>query len=376
MEEELLLVDRQSGEPRALSSAVLARAAKEAAEDVGAAPVAAPGSGSAPAPEDERFEKELHGQQIEFATQPHADMASLAADIVRWRTEAAQHAGDLGATVAALATSPLPASPSVNVGSRYQWMEEEFGLTTQEQLTCGCHVHVAVESDEEGVAVVDRIRPWLAVLVALSSNSPFWQGQDSQYSSYRSRVWGRWPMAGPTEIFGSAARYEEQVGAMVASGVLRDPGMVYFDARLSHRYPTVEIRVADVCLEATTTVLVAALARALVETAAREWRAGTPPLGHGVSLLRLAAWRAARSGLDDTLLDPLTMRPAASARVVDALLDHVTDALADAGDLALVREHMAGLLERGTGARVQRELLDRTGSLGAVVAECARRTLA
>ncbi|GGR88683.1 putative glutamate--cysteine ligase 2 [Streptomyces aureoverticillatus] len=412
VEEELLLVDRESGEPRALSAAVLALAAKEAAESPGATSGSAhgsgaasgsgsapgsgstpgsgsgsgstpgsgsgstPGSGSAFAPEDERFEKELHGQQIEFATQPHSDMDSLAADIVRWRAEAAQHAGDLGASVAALATSPLPASPSVNVGSRYQWMEEQFGLTTQEQLTCGCHVHVSVESDEEGVAVVDRIRPWLAVLVALSSNSPFWQGKDSQYSSYRSRVWGRWPMAGPTEIFGSAARYEEQVGAMVASGVLRDPGMVYFDARLSHRYPTVEIRVADVCLEATTTVLVAALARALIETAAREWRTGTPPLRHGVSLLRLASWRAARSGLDDALLDPLTMRPTASAQVVDALLDHVTDALADSGDLALVREHVAGLLERGTGARVQRELLDRTGSLGAVVSECARRTLA
>ncbi|MGW0531161.1 glutamate--cysteine ligase 2 [Streptomyces sp. NPDC003032] len=372
VEEELLLIDRESGEPRALSSAVLARAAKDAAETSGAERHA----DDYRDPEDETFEKELQGQQLEFATQPRTSMDSLTEEIVRWRSEADRHAGDLGAAVVALATSPLPVSPSLNVGRRYEWMEEQFGLTTQEQLTGGCHVHVSVDSDEEGVAVIDRIRPWLSVLVALSANSPYWQGHDTRYSSYRSRVWGRWPMAGPTQIFGSAERYEEQVRDMVATGVLRDRGMVYFDARLSHRYPTVEIRVADVCLEASTTILIATLARALVETAAREWRAGLAPAGHDVSLLRLAAWRAARSGLEDVLLHPLTMRPAPCGEVVAALLDHARDALEEAGDLDLARKTTAGLLEHGTGARVQRDLVERTGSLSAMVAECARRTQA
>ncbi|MFI7319488.1 glutamate--cysteine ligase [Streptomyces venezuelae] len=370
VEEELLLVDRESGEPRALSSAVLARAARDTGENSGAERQA----DDYREPEEETFERELHGQQLEFATQPRSDMADLADEVARWRADAARHAGDVGAAVAALATSPLPVSPAVNTGSRFQWMEEQFGLTTQEQLTGGCHVHVSVDSDEEGVAVIDRIRSWLPVLVALSANSPFWQGNDSQYSSYRNRVWGRWPMAGPTEIFGSAERYEEQVAEMTATGVLRDRGMVYFDARLSHRYPTVEIRVSDVCLEATSTVLIATLARGLVETAARDWRAERPPLPHGVASLRLAAWRAARSGLEDTLLDPVTMRPAPSDEVVRGLLDHVGEALADSGDLDLAHTTAEDLLKHGNGARVQRDLLERTGSLREVVKECVRRT--
>ncbi|MEU7583287.1 glutamate--cysteine ligase [Streptomyces sp. NPDC041068] len=370
VEEELLLIDRESGEPRALSSAVLARAAMDTGGNSGTERH----DDDYREREDEAFEKELHGHQLEFATQPRTGMDSLAEEVVRWRSDAARHAGDVGAAVAALATSPLPSSPSVNTSTRYQWMEEQFGLTTQEQLTCGCHVHVAVESNEEGVAVLDRIRPWLSVLVALSANSPYWQGNDTRYNSYRSRVWGRWPMAGPTEIFGSAARYEERVHDMVATGVVRDRGMVYFDARLSHRYPTVEIRVADVCLQATSTVLVAALTRGLVETAAREWRAGVAPLGHAVGLLRLAAWRAARSGLDDDLVHPLTMRPARAPEVVRALLDHLRDALDASGDLDLVRKGTEGLLRHGNGARLQRDVLHRTGSLGAVVAECVRRT--
>ncbi|WP_030935355.1 glutamate--cysteine ligase [Streptomyces sp. NRRL B-24720] len=355
VEEELLLVGTESGEPVALSSAVLARADRRAEGE-------------------SAFEPELHHHQLEFATHPQTKMRDLAEEVVRWRGEAAEHAAALGAAVVALATSPLPASPSICAGERARWLEERFGLTAQEQLTCGCHVHVSVASEEEGVAVLDRVRPWLSVLLALSTNSPFWQGQDSSYSSYRSRVWGRWPSAGPMEVFGTAERYHVQVQQLIDTGVLRDEGMIYFDARLSHRYPTVEIRVADVCLDPADTVLLASLVRGLVETAARGWRAGEPPAGFGAAVLRMAAWQAGRSGLEDHLLHPLTMRPEHACDVVSALLAHVRDALADSGDLDMVETTLSALSARGTGARLQRELLRRTGSLRATVAECARRT--
>ncbi|GAA2297044.1 glutamate--cysteine ligase [Streptomyces kunmingensis] len=356
VEEELLLVDSESGEAQALSHAVLARAARDS-------------NG-----EDDAFESELHRQQLEFATSPHKDMEKLAAEIVQWREQAARHAETLGAAIAALATSPLPVSPTVGTGDRYQWLEEQFGLTTQEQLTCGCHVHVYVESDDEGVAVLDRIRPWLSVLLALSANSPFWQGKDSGYSSYRSRVWGRWPSAGPVDIFGSPVAYHEQIDAMVATGALRDDGMIYFDARLSAAHPTVEVRVADVCLEPSMTVLLAMLVRGLVETAARQWRAGEPPAAVPVTLLRLAGWRAGRSGLDDQLVSPLLMRPVPALTAVESLFEHVRPALEDAGDYDEARSLLSRVLREGNGARIQREILARTGSLRDVVTECVRRT--
>jgi carboxylate-amine ligase len=337
-----------------MSAAVLARAA---ADDSG----------------EQVFEKELHDQMLEFATHPQSDMDDLREEIVRCRREAARHAGELGATVAALATSPLPLSPSVGVNHRYRWMAEQYDITSR-QLVCGCHVHVCVESDEEGVAVADRVRPWLSVLSALSANSPFWQGGDTGYSSYRSRVWQQWPSAGPTEVFGSAEQYHRRVADMVATGVILDKAMVYFDARLSERYPTVEIRVADVCLHAEDAVLVAMLARGLVETAAREWRAGLPPADLSVSLLRLANWRAARWGLTGQLVHPATMRPAPAAEVVGALLEHTGDALADSGDLRRAREACDRLLLQGNGAQVQRALLERTGSLRDVVTGCVRHT--
>ncbi|MEV4948900.1 glutamate--cysteine ligase [Streptomyces sp. NPDC053755] len=362
VEEELLIVDAESGAPRALAGAVLAAAERAAAREGG--------------DEEHEFEKELQKEQVEFATRPVTRMDDLQEEIVRWRGESARHASTVGAVVAAMGTSPLPVSPSLSVGERYQWMGEEFGLTAQEQLTCGCHVHVSVESDEEGVAVLDRIRPWLPVLMALSANSPFWQGEDSGYASYRSQVWNRWPSAGPVGVFGSPERYHELVRAMVGTGVLRDQGMIYFDARLSASYPTVEVRVADVCLEATTPVLLAALVRGLVETASRAWRKGEPAPRIDTSLLRLATWRAGRSGLDGPLVHPVTMEEVPAQSAAQALYRHVEAALDDLGDADRVRRGMAELLARGNGARVQRELLRAEGDLATVVARCARITTA
>ena len=152
-------------------------------------------------------------------------------------------------------------------------MARAFGITAEEQLTCGCHVHVGISSADEAVAVLDRIRPWLAVLLALSANSPFWQGRDTSYASFRYQAWGRWPTAGPTEVFLTVEAYRQTVRQMVGTGTLLDSGMVYFDARLSEHYPTLEVRIADVCLHADDAVLIAALCRARVDTEARSWQA-------------------------------------------------------------------------------------------------------
>ena len=185
VEEEFLLVDPNSCAPRAVASTVL-----RAADDL-----------------DGDLTNELHAEQLETGTSPRTGLDEIGREIVDRRGEAATAARRAGVAAVPLATYPLPVDPHVNDGPRYRAMLSRFGRTAAEQLTCGCHVHVAVESDEEAVAVVDRIQPWLPVLLALTVNSPFWDGLDSGYGSYRSQVWGRWPSAGPTGPFGSAAEY-------------------------------------------------------------------------------------------------------------------------------------------------------------------------
>lgn len=132
----------------------------------------------------------------------------------------------------------------------------------------------------------------------------------------------------------------------------------------------------DVCLHADDAVLVAAVCRALVETAVREWRAGRPVWQIRTELLRLAMWRTGRSGLDAELIDPRRFRPAPAGAVLDALLAHVRPALEDAGEQAVVGDLRAELVRRGTGSRIQRAAYAQTGRLEDVVADVVRRTVA
>ncbi|MGY4642503.1 glutamate--cysteine ligase [Cellulomonas sp. URHB0016] len=355
VEEELLLVDPATG------------AAVPAGRDVLAAAAGLPAGA---------LESELQEQQVETATSPVLTVGDLGTELVALRRAADRAARRAGARVAALATSPLPVRTSLSDGVRYRAIRERMGLTCEEQLTCGCHVHVAVADAEEGVAVLDRIRAWLPLLTAVAANSPFWDGRDTAYASYRTQAWSRWPGAGPTDVFGSATAYRDVVEQMLATRTVLDDGMVYFDARLSHRHPTVEIRVADVCLDVRDTMLVASLCRALVQTAADEWRAGSSPSPQPAVVLRLASWRASRFGLADDLVHPVQDRLVPARAAMAALLRHVSAALEDAGELDWARDAMVALLARGTGAARQRADLARTGTLRAVVARAADATLA
>ncbi|HEX2804749.1 MAG TPA: glutamate--cysteine ligase [Kineosporiaceae bacterium] len=355
VEEEFLLVDVATGLPAAAADSVAAWAT-------------AMGQGGT-------IDRELTLQQVETATGITTDLAGLRAELVQLRRGAAEAAAAAGTVLLATGTSPVPVSVATTPSPRYHRMTEMYGLTAREQLTCGCHVHVAVASDEEGVAALDRMRPWLAPLVALAANSPFWQGKDTAYASYRSRVWGRWPSAGSTAVFGSVDGYRDCVAALLESGTILDEGMVYFDVRLSHRYPTVEIRVADVALDVDDAVLVAALAAALVETAVQEWKRGVEPITARTELIRLATWRASRSGLDGELVDVLARRPVPAAELLLRLVEHVGPALEDAGRLDDVRQLVAQVLGRGTGAARQRAAYRRSGRIEDVVLLLAEQTL-
>ncbi|ROS30822.1 carboxylate-amine ligase [Cellulomonas sp. PhB150] len=342
VEEEYLLVTPE-GRPTAVAPTVLWHAAREGAAgpdgpDAGVEPGGEPGG---------ELEKEFKREQVETSTHPRTDLGELLDEIRAGRERTSAFARLAGAEIAALGTAPQEVESTVVPDKRAQEIRARFAMTAKDQLTCGCHVHVEVADDEEGVVVLDHMRRWTPVLLALSANSPAWQGGHSGYASYRSQVWGRWPTAGATAPFGDAAGYHRVIEDLLATETILDDGMIYFDARLSARYPTVEVRVADVCLDAADAALQAALVRGLAETAVR----GDADLPQPrAELLRAATWRAAHSGLSGDLVGPTTGVPAPAADVVAELLSHVSKALADSGDLEWVQRHVATVLRRGNGA--------------------------
>ena len=365
VEEELLLVDPDSGEMVSISAGVL-----RSHDDAASAAMAGDGS-AADGGRAGELEGELLQHMVEIQTDPSSDLEVIAAQLRSARRAAVTAAGAQGVEVAAVGVAPLSSNaPRVSRKARYQRIAQEFGDMGMAAGTLGMHVHVDVVDDEEAVRVVDGLRRWLPLLVGLAANSPYAGGSDTGYASWRQQVWTRWPTAGPSEPYGSAAEYRRVTEALMATGAALDPGMLYLDARLAADYPTVEIRVADACTDVDDSLLVAALCRALVETVAE---AGDPDPVR-TDLVRAAHWRAARYGLAGSLVHPVTWQLVDAREAVGVLVDHVATALDAAGDRALVDAAVDRIWTVGGGARRQRQAYERTGSLAGVVADVVSRT--
>ena len=358
VEEELLLVDPATRQVAPRSQEVLRQALDHRS----------PGT-------DDDLDKELFRHQIETRTPPTADIEDLRAHVVEQRRAAAAAAERVGLQTIAAGTSPVASGrPRVTTDDRYLTMMETYGEIARVAGICGMHVHVEVDSDEQGVAVIDRLVPWLPVVLAISANSPYVEARDTGYRSWRSQVWARWPSAGPAEQFGSLATYREVTRRLIASGAAMDRGMVYFDARLSEANPTVEVRTSDVCTDPDDAVLIAALVRGLVmravdtdvDTGAEHvWR---------TELLRAAHWRAARYALSNRLLGPTTTEPTAAREVLSLLFATVRDQLEACGDVDLVKDGLERVLAGG-GASRQHAAYERSGGdFAAVVDDLVVRT--
>ena len=358
VEEELLLLDPATGERANAAGSVLHEHRTER------------GDAGGPAAED--LEGELLQHMVETHTDPSADLAEIDRQLRTARRTARLAAEESGCALAAVATSPLGTTePAVSADPRYERIVDEFGDTGRRAGTLGMHVHVDISDDDEGVRVIDGLRPWLPLVVALSANSPYAGGRDTGYASWRHQVWDRWPTAGPAEPYGSAPAYRRVCEQLIALGAALDAGMLYFDARLAERYPTLEVRVADTCTEVEDAVVVVALVRALVESLAADPRPESPVRS---DLLRAAGWRAARHGLAGRLVHPVTWELVPATEAVGALVDRVSPALAASGDTDLVVDGLDRLSATGNGARRQRAAFERTGDIRGVVADLVERT--
>ncbi|SNY41957.1 carboxylate-amine ligase [Paractinoplanes atraurantiacus] len=357
VEEEFLLLDPRTG------------------ENVPAAPAVA---GKLPERLREQHRREFRHSMIEMVTPVCGSLDEVRDSLLRMRQAAADGAAAAGANLVALGATPV-GEPGLTVtdDSRYRAIVGHYGPIVGDPAVCGCHVHVGVPDRETAIKVSNHLRPWLPVVQAMFVNSPFFAGADTGHASWRSMQLDRWPGLGPTPYFESGPDLERTVRLLVGAGVMMDDSLLLWHARPSARYPTVEVRVADVCPSAADAVLLTALIRALVGTALDDVAAGRRALPIPDWVLKAAHWNAAHNGLGGTLLDPSreTTRPA--WELVDELVETVTPALDRHGDLDTTYELVAALRTVGTGTdRLRREHERAGGDLVATLAGAARRTVA
>jgi len=297
--------------------------------------------------------------QIETASAVCTGLGQVRAELGRLRgllADAAERAGCLLVASGVLPFGGPTGPPAVTDRPRYRLLAARFPDLVASAGTCGCHVHIGVPSRELGVQVLSRLRPWLPQLLAISANSPYALGRDTGWASWRHPLWSQWPTARPPEIWADARHYDAALRALVASGAAIDPRGVHLYARLSPRYPTVEIRITDVCLSVDEAVLLAGLVRAMVATAVEEFGEGRPPAPVRTETITAALTAAARHGLDGPGIEVASGNAVPQRDLVAAFLEHVRPGLAVTGDGDTVDRLATGVAVGGTGADRQRAL--------------------
>jgi len=355
VEEEFLLVGPMSGDPIARNEDVARNAAEHGVE----------------------LQLELTRCQVETATEVISASQDLREQLLRLRRVAADSAEASGARLLAVGLPPtVPHEFPITDTPRYRKIAERFGMIAHEQGICGCHVHVAVPSRAAAIAVSNRLRPWLPLLLALTANSAIYRNSDTGYASWRSVLWARWPSAGPPPHFDSIDEYDAVVKMLTHAGAMLDDGMVYWDVRPSANFPTIEVRVADVPATVAETVLFAMLVRGLVMTALAEEQRGDPMPSLTAHALSAAYWKSARDGLDGESLDLWQSHESAPTRtLLGRMVEHIRPALEAVGDYELINEELERIAEQGNGAMRQRRAWQRRHDVDDVIAEAAAATL-
>ncbi|MGW7054268.1 carboxylate-amine ligase [Streptomyces sp. NPDC054887] len=317
--------------------------------------------------------------QIEGKTPPCASRDDLRGQLARVRAAAVAAAHDEGLRLCASGTPPVGGGVPDDIGDhpRYLAGADQYRALLDDFALSALHVHVHLPDRDVAVLVVNHLRPWLPLLLAMSANSPFHRGRDTGYASWRAVMRGGFPCLGPPPYAASAAEYRRICEAMAESEAMLEPDMPFWDVRLNPRLPTVEVRTMDVLPDIDDTVALTALVRALVVTArTKVVRDGDPGPRTGAELLRAAYWRAARDGWSGAGVDALNGRILPASAQAERLVAYVRDALEEYGDLAEVTAFLRRLTERGCGARLQRAAAAMGAGPGAAVDELVAATAA
>ncbi len=304
--------------------------------------------------------------QIEIGTRVCADTAAARDELRRLRGAVAKIAGNYGLAPIAASCHPLAdwKNQHHTDKDRYNDLSRDLGGVVRRMLICGCHVHVGLGDNALRADLMRQAAYFLPHLLALSTSSPYWQGEDTGLASYRISVFDNLPRTGPPPQFQSWEDYERSVQALVDLGVIEDGSKIWWDLRPSARFPTLETRIMDVCPRIEDTLALAALTQCIMRMLWRlkqsnlRWRIYDP------FLIAENRWRAQRYGVNEGLIDFGKGEIVPMAELIQELIELVEE---DAGVLRCVREieRLNQIVGDGTSADRQRRVAETARAQGA-----------
>ncbi|MDQ2101801.1 carboxylate-amine ligase [Azospirillum isscasi] len=334
LEEEYLLVDRNSRD--------IARNPPD--EMLAACQEQAPG----------QIHPEFLRCQIEVGTPVCATLQEARVELARLRATVAGVARAHNLAPIAASTHPFAAwEPQKHTNrDRYNMLARDLGAPARRLMICGMHVHVGIEDDDLRIDLMNQVRYFLPHLLALSTSSPFWRGQDMERKSYRLAVWNELPRTGMPDSFQSFGEYQQQVNVLVNAGIIEDASKLWWDIRPSQRFPTLEMRITDVCTRLDDAVTVAALFRCLLRMLWRLRLRNVVWRPYKNLLIGENRWRAQRYGLDEGLVDFGRGTIVPYADLMEELIE-LTREDAEHFDCVAEVAHARDIIRRGTSAHRQ-----------------------
>jgi carboxylate-amine ligase len=270
--------------------------------------------------------REMLEPQVEIATTPSFDFADARRQLVGMRSGLGAIADGLDLSIMASGTHPLAVWSRVRATnqSRYGKVMHDLQMIGCRLVLCGMHVHVEVPELELRVDIMNRLQPYLPLLLALSTSSPFWQAQRTGLLGYRLAAYRELPRTGLPDLFESAADYQRYIDTLVAARAIQDSSYVWWVIRPSRKHPTLELRVADSCTRVDDAIAIAALYRCLVRRLALDPRLNAGRTGASRAITDENCWRAQRYGIHGSFVDETTR----TARPVGEVLEEVLDLVA------------------------------------------------
>lgn len=320
-----------------------------------------------------KCEEALRGQvspeflrsQIEVGTGVCRSVQEARAELVHLRRAVAAIADEFGLAPIAASTHPFAKwwTQQHTDKERYNLLAKDLQQVARRLVICGMHVHVGIEDDDLRIDLLGQAAYFLPHLLALSTSSPFWQGYVTGLKSYRLSVFDELPRTGMPSQFGSYSEYARTVELLVNAGLIEDATKIWWDLRLSARFPTLEMRITDVCPLLEDSIAIAALFRCICRMLYRlrrqnqRWRT-YPPF-----LVRENRWRAQRYGIEQGLVDFGKGEVVPFPALLEELFDLVAEDAAYFG-CAAEMTHARTILARGTSADRQLARYEAVKGLG------------
>jgi carboxylate-amine ligase len=317
---------------------------------------------------NERVKAEMHQAVVEVGTNICYNIQEARAEVSYLRKMILDLAAKQNLQVAAAGTHPFAdwVEQLITPDPRYDEIIDEMRDVARGNLIFGLHVHVGIETRNEGIEIMNAVRYFLPHIYALSTNSPFWCGRNTGFKSYRSKVFDKFPRTGIPDHFSSAAEYDEYVNLLIKTKCIDNGKKIWWDIRVHPFFNTIEFRMCDVPMRTDETICLAAIMQALVAKIHQLHRSNLSFRPYHRMLINENKWRAARYGIQGKLIDFGKQEEVEYKILVTELLEFIDDVVDELGSRSEI-EYIHQILEMGTGADRQLAVFEQTGDLNAVV---------